>query len=74
MSTWRTPAFLMLLMSNQIVLMRRRPLVEVLGDGFMKYMDAFKPFLLIGHTKEMQNTVFPVKYFTLSARQHFMAT
>jgi len=23
-------------------------LVEVLGDGFMKYMDAFKPFLLIG--------------------------
>ena len=23
-------------------------LVEVLGDGFAKYMEAFKPFLLIG--------------------------
>merc|ERR1719273_3041640 len=29
-------------------LMAVATLVEVLGDGFMKYMDAFKPFLLIG--------------------------
>jgi len=29
-------------------LMAVATLVEVLGDGFLKYMDAFKPFLLIG--------------------------
>jgi len=29
-------------------LMAVATLVEVLGDGFIKYMDAFKPFLLIG--------------------------
>jgi len=29
-------------------LMAVATLVEVLGEGFMKYMDAFKPFLLIG--------------------------
>ena len=31
-------------------------LVEVLGEGFIKYMDAFKPYLLIGlrNTAEYQ--------------------
>ena len=29
-------------------LMAVATLVEVLGEGFMKYMDAFKPYLLIG--------------------------
>jgi len=37
-------------------LMAVATLVEVLGDGFIKYMDAFKPFLLIGlkNTAEYQ--------------------
>merc|ERR1712203_292621 len=37
-------------------LMAVATLVEVLGDGFNKYMDAFKPFLLIGlkNTAEYQ--------------------
>ena len=29
-------------------LMAVSTLVEVLGEGFLKYMDAFKPFLCIG--------------------------
>lgn len=29
-------------------LMAVSTLVEVLGDGFLKYMDAFKPFLYLG--------------------------
>ena len=29
-------------------LMAVSTLVEVLGDGFLKYLEAFKPFLLIG--------------------------
>lgn len=29
-------------------LMAVSTLVEVLGEGFVKYMDSFKPFLLIG--------------------------
>ena len=37
-------------------LMAVATLVEVLGDGFIKYMDAFKPYLLIGlrNTAEYQ--------------------
>ena len=37
-------------------LMAVATLVEVLGDGFLKYMDAFKPYLLIGlrNTAEYQ--------------------
>lgn len=37
-------------------LMAVATLVEILGDGFIKYMDAFKPFLLIGlrNTAEYQ--------------------
>ena len=37
-------------------LMAVSTLVEVLSDGFIKYMDAFKPFLLIGlkNTAEYQ--------------------
>merc|ERR1712037_796635 len=37
-------------------LMAVSTLVEVLGDGFIKYMEAFKPFLLIGlkNTAEYQ--------------------
>ena len=29
-------------------LMAVSTLVEVLGDGFLKYLDAFKPYLIIG--------------------------
>ncbi len=37
-------------------LMAVSTLVEVLGDGFSKYMDAFKPYLLVGlkNTAEYQ--------------------
>merc|ERR1712203_791754 len=35
-------------MGQEDALMAVATLVEVLGDGFMKYMDAFKPFLLVG--------------------------
>ena len=41
-------------------LMAVATLVEVLGDGFLKYMDAFKPYLLIG----LRNTAeYQVVYF-----------
>ena len=38
-------------------LMAVATLVEVLGDGFLKYMDAFKPYLLIGLRNTAEYTV-----------------
>ena len=50
-------------------LMAVATLVEVLGDGFIKYMDAFKPYLLIGlrNTAEYQVKVHPsIGFFSIS--------
>jgi hypothetical protein len=42
--------------------------VEVLSDGFIKYMDAFKPYLLIG----LRNTAEYQVGYTLLSIIHFL--
>ena len=46
-------------------LMAVATLVEVLGDGFIKYMDAFKPFLLIGLKNTAEYQVAKQKFYSL---------
>lgn len=48
-------------------LMAVSTLVEVLGEGFLKYMDAFKPFLYIGlkNHQEYQVSYFFSSFLTL---------